>query len=958
MKRLLDTARIACSLSILWLAQLGCAQAQFIAEGGERPSTARKMIPVGPLRIIYPEGHDSIARAAARYAALYRSTSMLHRTSSRRFPVVMRSFTPISNGMVAWVPSRMELYSMTAGEQDYPVRWLNHLISHEMRHYAQLHALGDGPFRWLYFLLGEQSTALASFFTPLWYFEGDAIYHESRAAGYGRAQSALTYQQFRTDLLTGNRLSYDQYLNRSLRYNTPNHYQFGTLMVEYGVHRYGEDFWRQVVSKSRWHSFALFPFHFGIQSITGNTRHQLFNHAMLKLDSVYRSSILFPEEIAAEPRGEWHDERYPHFIIRSKEQVLWRRSFSKRRTCYAIGEDGTERKIVEPVNLYGKVRYCDTLAIWSEIHSHPIWRMSHTAPIRCVNLMNARTVASTKQGNYISPCILPHRKEIAAIRVNSYGHYDVVLLPIRQETEPTDSLTLGTPYELRELCFNPQDSNLIARAVDDEGMHLLRINLTDRSISPILSGQPIDATGLACDTLGLYFTASYQYARRGFFIPWNDSAKKAPRCQLLRITSHGVEDLTPLQGSLLSYAAYTVNGYRILRIPTPEKIPIDTLDACANPFSRIPTEQVGITPIDTVSDPIPYSKPLHAVRIHSWIPSYSIPALDWRYLTKSDIGITFMSQNDLGTLTLVGSLFHKETYGASLAALYTGIWPHISLEGRWGGVHRLGEQYRKRYPSLSRLARGSIGIQFPTAWYVANAPLRITPSVKVSADNERVGLVGQKESQTIRLEATAGLKIGWHTLTAPRNLFPKWGFTLGVNTSSPLARVRRLTPWYSVSSTVYLPGIASDHSVRLIGKLKGQWFKQDLIIHRIEFIGQINSSPLYYKSGLEMQSAVLEYSAPIAYPDINLRSWLYIKRLYTTMGIQYASIRRIDRQRIPIRTAHLELLTDLLPLRTHYECTLGIRGVISPFRDRLGEQANGFWSIEAIVGVNLPPRGN
>ena len=165
--------------------------AQYLFESHEPTTFTRRQICVGPLRVIYRENLDSLAHVVARWGAFYRGVTAISPQRKRPFPLVLWGQTVIPNGMVVWTPSRMELYPLTGGEERTPVPWLQHLVSHEIRHYAQMEALDRKLLRFLYYFLGQQNVGGGALVPSNWYFEGDAIHSESKYAPFGRVHSAV-----------------------------------------------------------------------------------------------------------------------------------------------------------------------------------------------------------------------------------------------------------------------------------------------------------------------------------------------------------------------------------------------------------------------------------------------------------------------------------------------------------------------------------------------------------------------------------------------------------------------------------------------------------------------------------------------------------------------------------------------------------------------------------------------
>lgn len=957
LKRLAQLALLV-TITLTSGGRIASLKAQYLSGGGEQPMLRRYKIAVPPLLVVYPQGHDSLARLVADYAQAFRPPSLLGYESGRPFPLVLRDFTPVSNGLVAWVPSRMELYSLTGGEMALPVPWLKHLVSHEIRHYAQMNALGNGPYKWLYYLLGEQSHAISSGLTPLWYFEGDAIYNESRLGGYGRSQSAITFQQYRTDLLTGNQLSYDQYINRSLRYHAPNHYHFGALMVEHGAHRYGHDFWREVVRRACRLPYTLFPFHFAIKGLTGRTQHQLFNDALRALDSTYRAHALLPTDTIAQELDEFSDERYPHYSHATKESIIWKRDFHHRLACYAIAPGKRSRKLYEPAYLYGSIRYSDTLAIWCEIDRHPIWSDVQYSNIRLMHLPTGRVKTLTRRQRAISPIILPGDSTVCAIIVSTTGRYSIAQLPMNTAHHHLDTINLPPTYELRELCATPWPDKVVVRAVDNVGAHLLLINLRSQALQPIATGLLADISNLHADSAGLYFSASHRFARRGLFLPWTNRNPQSPQFELLPLASYGVEDIAQGPGDSLLFASYTVNGYRIQQAHKGSTIHVDTLSSDCNPFSDTKVTYCTSTTGDPLPSGKPYHKMGHLIRIHSWMPFYGRPSLNVDFLRGANLGFTVLSQNTLGTLSLSAGYFYRQTHGAGLALSYTGIWPHVDFSGEWGGTPRLEQRPDGSIIAHPHRLTGRLALRFPARWNVGASLLHLQPSLGLNYTN-RIGYHPVSlQPLNMRLHAFARLHFAWLRYQSTRDIYPPLGISITSTWHVTPTLWEYVSPTYDANVTLYLPGVAPSHSIRLAGYSYGQLLNRIPIASAFSVPNTRNDLPLGLFTGIAMRSASLQYTLPLAYPDLNMGSWVYLKRLYGSLGANYSWIQNSPLRKSLFRTVDVELIGNVILFRTNYELSLGGRFAISPFRDQLGPRKHHIWSLQGVFNISVPPIGN
>ena len=139
------------------------AAAQFYNWGSEPVGARWYQLKTQDYKVIYPEGLDSLARV---YASLleqvkeplsvtsgYRPNQMYR----KQLPVVLHPWDLYSNGMVAWTPKRMELFTTPSAQAPLPHPWAEHLTIHESRHVAQMQYVAEKPYRFWNVLLGQLS---------------------------------------------------------------------------------------------------------------------------------------------------------------------------------------------------------------------------------------------------------------------------------------------------------------------------------------------------------------------------------------------------------------------------------------------------------------------------------------------------------------------------------------------------------------------------------------------------------------------------------------------------------------------------------------------------------------------------------------------------------------------------------------------------------------------------------
>ena len=178
--------RLSFVLTLVWaLCAAGRATAQYYTWGSDAPmkwSTVR----TPDVRMIYP---DTVAGVAARTLFYVRTVqpdiSYGFRHGPMRIPFVMHPENFLSNGLVMYLPKRVEFLTSPAIDS-YSMPWYKQLVAHEYRHAVQYNNLDRGLIRVLSYILGQQGSTIGLLFMPIWAMEGDAVMSETMMSSFGR----------------------------------------------------------------------------------------------------------------------------------------------------------------------------------------------------------------------------------------------------------------------------------------------------------------------------------------------------------------------------------------------------------------------------------------------------------------------------------------------------------------------------------------------------------------------------------------------------------------------------------------------------------------------------------------------------------------------------------------------------------------------------------------------------
>ena len=105
-------------------------------------------------------------------------------------PVILHPYAGISNGLVAWAPRRMDLFTLPDVSGMTPVPWAKLLAIHEGRHVAQKQFLRTGFWTGFHYPFGELAEMIIGMVPNSSLLEGDAVVAETALTKAGRGRSA------------------------------------------------------------------------------------------------------------------------------------------------------------------------------------------------------------------------------------------------------------------------------------------------------------------------------------------------------------------------------------------------------------------------------------------------------------------------------------------------------------------------------------------------------------------------------------------------------------------------------------------------------------------------------------------------------------------------------------------------------------------------------------------------
>ena len=325
-------------------------KAQFVINGGAPASVRWMQVKGNTYKVVYPKGADSLAK---RYLWLLEQNSPavmlgLGGIKPAKVPVILYNGTANSNGMVVWAPKRMELYTLPMGST-YPIRWDEQLAVHESRHVGQMTHFTKGVFKWLGYLIGQQSPSLGvGIYPSRWMLEGDAVVAETELTNSGRGRSAEFMEYYRASFLEGDIRKWERWKQGSYKHYTPNAYAMGYLINSTIRYRTGNyDYAGEVMEGFVKNFYNPFARDISYGKVVGKGPRLFFREGREMMTSIWkeelaaRGTLTEPQEVLLE-RGKGYQEYLSPMCV-GKDSILYIKYSYNNPTRLVLVAGGEEK---------------------------------------------------------------------------------------------------------------------------------------------------------------------------------------------------------------------------------------------------------------------------------------------------------------------------------------------------------------------------------------------------------------------------------------------------------------------------------------------------------------------------------------------------------------------------------------------------------------------------------------
>lgn len=855
---------------------------------GEDPAGLKWLqIKTDRFRVIYPEKYGTqgieLTKALEEAAS---DMENLFPVKKSRIPVIIHNYTTQSNGYVAWAPKRMELYP-TPEQNGIPLDANRQLALHELTHVYQMQSLNRGLTKILSVPLGQQFPGVVAALLPQWYMEGEAVLSESVLSQSGRGRTPSFQKSLKAiSVEKGKMYRYDKIVNGSFRHFVPDHYQSGYQMVAWSNAAYNPRTWNKALALTGNAPILINPVNLSLRRTTGLTKRKLFMETFDTLAKAWNEEITQrgakPYQVISPVKGKGFANYYSPVRIDGNNYIAIKTTLYNPPEFVSIDtRSGSEKRIHVPGYMYPYHLTSGNMTLaWVEFQNDPRWDNRNYSVVKVFDLRTNLTKQLSWKSRYMSAAISPDGRSVAATENTPENRNNLVII-----NASTGKILRSIPVPDNAYLQRPQWSaggneiSFITLTGDGEGIRSFR--LSDQQWCVLIPEGPVDFQSAVLRNDSLFFVSSSSGTENIHLM--------TPSGKTTAVTNSrfGATDFL-LSGSNIIFCDYTSSGNNIsvtdIFNDQDEKTEYDPsfflIDRIKPPRKNLLQEKAG------GYAPEKYRKWLHLFGFHSWMPFYA----DLEEVKSDPLaispGFTLMSQNHLSTLiTSVGYEYSDYLHKVHSRITWKGWYPVLESELDYGDRPLVFKPEARDNPSVIRPGLFFTNtLSLPLSFRTGKFSLYIRPSATAVYQNNYL-FSTENSAYDYGQTMFAGRFFFSNThLMAERDIYPR------------LAQVVDLYySWYPfdtefygsdlvVRTAFYFPGLMKNNSLRIRFENEFQSTESFLNFNLVNF-------PRGYRNIIseDLTSFSADYAAPLAYPDFNIASLLYLKRLRAGIFYDYAN---------------------------------------------------------------------
>ena len=938
------------------------AKAQYFRTGQDPSSINWRQINTTNFQVIYPEEFEKQAqRVSFVLERVYQYGSKTLDFHPRKVSVILHTRTVNSNGLAAWAPKRIELFT-TPNQQIYAQDWLEQLALHEFRHLVQMDKIQSELPILVKAILGEQATAIVTgAYLPLWFLEGDAVVAETALSNNGRGRMASFSMEYRAQLIEKGKYSFDKAYLGSYKDFVTDHYKLGYWMVGKSREKFGSETWSHALQQIAQQPFSLTPLNSSLRKSTQLSTKKLYSNIFDNLTQEWKQDLksraIDSFTVVSPVKKSYTEYLYPE-IYHDSTLFAYRTSINDIGRFVLIYPDKTEKVIYTPGSIFEEsVSMTGNLIIWAERRADLRWVHSDRSVIRVYNIESKAKHEIRNENKLFSPVISPDLKSFAAIEVDPENNFFISTFNLDSgklidRFKTVDNHYLFTP------CWDERGEKLFFISLSSKGKYLASLDLKTKQLQELTVRTYANLKNPVYSKGKIIFSADFS----GIDNLYSLDIDSKTITQIASVPFGADYPTISKSGNRIFFSNYNSTGYQLATIDLQNKTDkkeVRDIQLTTNHLAdNLAIQERGVPTFenqDSVSyKSKKYSKLGHLFNFHSWAPAYvDVNSYEIRP------GASLFSQNKLGTAeTRIGYDYNvaNHTGKYKLGFSYLGWFPEITTElsvGKEASNYYLikntvnpSGQVVRRDTTTERLSwreiTADLNIRLPLNLSKGKYSRIFYSEVKYSMVNNSKPDSALKNLYPDNYQALA-YRIYFYNLLRQSNqsLMPKWGQQFDL--------IYRHTPFVGsdlgtlsgIQSVIYFPGFSKNDGFKIYQGFQNKSFTRSS--YNFSNFVRVPRGFFGYQNN-RMYSLAADYRFPVFYPDFSIGKLAYLKRIKSSFFYDYAWLSMPTRDQkgniypnsleMKMKSIGLELTSDLHVLRFFAPIEIGFRSVYRPdFQD-------------------------
>jgi hypothetical protein len=463
------------------------------------------------VKIYYPDFIEDRAQYIANLLEHYAKAAgeSYDIKNPEKFVLILRAEYADPNGFVTLGPRRSEWYS-SANLTPFigGLEWYQALAIHEYRHIMQYDFMFQGYNKGLYYIFGDFGRSIGTVLTaPAWFFEGDAVWTETKYTDAGRGRSPRFSARLRALVDAGYLTTLDHFLINDFRVPLPNHYVYGYFLSTKAMKDFGSQVWKKVTKRASHRFPQPYKFYSSFEQETKKDFDEFFHDTLKTLQR--NRSTKTTHELGTYRRYAWPMvDGYFTYVLRRDLDSFWQLKEISSGEEKQIMDLNIDPDFSKPDLKRGYFVYTQTLPD----RRYAFKSYSDIYLLSAYSKLNQRI---TFENRYYHPKIHPTRNEIFAIHFDEKNQWSVESLDF---TGKILNRLQVKGHLITEFVFR-NDYDLILLAQRADGMKaIFDVNLKDKDFKQLTNYTRNNFFALNYADNKVFFEADYKGKVENFAI--------------------------------------------------------------------------------------------------------------------------------------------------------------------------------------------------------------------------------------------------------------------------------------------------------------------------------------------------------------------------------------------------------------------------------------------------------